>query len=136
MPSSTPSPGDQPSVAGAGLDPGSPAGRIDVELDPASAPAFGALVVLHGEHDLATSMMLRGVLAPLGGDVLVDLDACEFLDSTIIGVLLERLNRAKAAGSRFELVVSPENGSVTRIVEVVGMRSLLPVHDQRPGSTD
>jgi anti-anti-sigma factor len=128
----TPSPAERPDASGTTP----PTGRIDVELEPAAAPGFAALVVLGGEHDLATSAAVRGALAPITGDVLVDLGPCEFIDSTIIGVLLEKLNAAKAAGTRLELVVPPANEAVARIVDVVGMRALLTVREQIAAAAD
>jgi anti-anti-sigma factor len=107
---------------------------IAVELRPAHAPGYMAIVTLSGEHDLATSKELGAALAPIDGNVLVDLSPCEFIDSSVIGVLLGKSSTLTREGHRLELVVPAANRAVTRVVEVVGLRTLMPVHDQLPSA--
>jgi anti-anti-sigma factor len=107
---------------------------IAVELRPARAPGFAALVTLSGEHDLATRDELGSTLAPIAGNVLVDLSPCEFIDSSVIGVLIGKSADLTREGHRLELVVPAANSVVTRFVDVVGLRSLMPVHDGLPSS--
>jgi anti-anti-sigma factor len=104
----------------------------DVELAPESTPGYAATVLLRNEHDLATLEGIESVLAPILGNVLVDLSECEFMDSTVISVLLKKSSELDREGYRIELVVPPANENVTRIVEVVGLRSLLTVHAEQP----
>jgi anti-sigma B factor antagonist len=103
---------------------------VHVELAPAAPPGYAALVSLHGEHDLASSDMLRAALAPLLGDLVVDLSACTFMDSTVIGVLLGKCYDLRDEGRRLELVLPPENEAISRIVDVVGLRGLMLVHER------
>jgi anti-sigma B factor antagonist len=105
---------------------------VHVELAPGAPPGFAALVSLNGEHDLASSDALRAALAPLLGDVVVDLSACTFMDSTVIGVLLGKCYELRGEGRRLELVLPPENVSISRVVDVVGLRDLVQVHDRMP----
>ena len=100
---------------------------IEVDLGPFAAPPFAARVRLSGEHDLATSRDVIDTLASLYGDVLVDLSACEFIDSTIIAALLESARERQREGQRLELLVPIENAVVTRTLEVAGAGSLLTI---------
>ena len=87
---------------------------------------------LHGEHDLASSDELRAALDPIAGDLLVDLSACAFIDSTVIAVLLGKRHALNDTGHRLELVVPAANAPVARVVDVVGMRDLMAVHECIP----
>ena len=107
---------------------------IGVELRPAHAAGYAALVTLSGEHDLATSDELGATLAPIDGNLLVDLSPCEFIDSSVIGVLIGKSSDLAREGNRLELVVPSGNTMVTRVVDVVGLRSLMPVHHELPSS--
>ena len=54
------------------------------------------VLVLHGEHDLSTAPDVRTEVdraVGSGRDVIVDLSATEFIDSSILGVLVSRLPR-------------------------------------------
>jgi anti-anti-sigma factor len=105
---------------------------IEVELRSVRAAAYAAIVTLLGEHDISTSPELRATLAPLDGNVLLDLSACEYIDSTVIGVVLAKSGDLAREGRRLELVVPAANGSVTRVVDIVGLRTLMTVHDRMP----
>lgn len=105
---------------------------IEVELRPVRVTGYSALVSLHGEHDMATSGDLVDALAPLTGNLLVDLSACEFADSTVIGVLIAKSADLVREGHRLELVVPSSNQIVSRVVQVVGLRTLMTVYEQVP----
>jgi anti-anti-sigma factor len=105
---------------------------IRVELHPAHADGYVALVSLCGEHDLATSGAIHAALAPIDGNVLVDLSECEFIDSSVIGELLEKYEDLRRKGHRLDLLVPPDRSSVRRIVDVIGLGTLLTVHDSLP----
>jgi anti-anti-sigma factor len=109
------------------LEPG-----VTVLFSPEAPGGYAAIVSLHGEHDLSTSPDLKAALAPILGDVLVDLTRCEFIDSTVIGIVLAKHGDLKREGRRIDLVVPPANARITRVVDVVGMRDLLAVLDQLP----
>jgi anti-anti-sigma factor len=108
--------------------------RINVRLGRAGAPGFVAVVSLNGEHDLATSEGVRVALAPLRGAVLVDLSGCEFVDSTVIGVLLKKAIQLESAGHRLELVAPPQSSSAARALEITGVRDLVRVRARSPNT--
>src|SRR3954468_14963827 len=110
---------------------------IQVELRPSDADGYVALISLSGEHDLATSGAIHAALAPIEGNVLVDLSECEFMDSSVIGELLEKYEDLRREGHRLDLLVPPGRASVRRIIDVVGLDTLITVHDSmpRPGAS-
>jgi anti-anti-sigma factor len=105
---------------------------IEVELGPSGGSEPSARVRLRGEHDLATSREVIDALARLDGNVLVDLSACEFIDSTIIAALLNDARARAGEGKRLELLVPPENRTVSRTLEVSGAIDLLSIHTDPP----
>lgn len=88
----------------------------------------GTAVVLtvRGELDLVSAPALRGKLhdatAGSPGEVVVDLERLDFLDSTGISVLVDALKRAEDAGGRMRLR-SP-TPAVRRVLEVTGLLGL------------
>jgi anti-anti-sigma factor len=92
-----------------------------------------AIVALHGEHDLTTKTDLAEALARAGdgADVLVDVSDCDFLDSTIIGVLVAAFHVQTAAGRRLELAIPESAVQARRVAGIAGLASFLVVHDSR-----
>ena len=88
-----------------------------------------ALVQLAGEHDLYSGEELRQSLEQSLArcdHLIVDLSALEFVDSTIVHVLLQAKKDAVELGRKFNVVL----GSVPvaeRILEVTGVVPLLNV---------
>ena len=111
-----------------------PSQDIEVEVRPKRAPQFAAIVSLRGEHDLASSAALRDALGPLFGDVLVDLSACEFVDSTVIGALIAAAQDLEREGHRLALVVPPENANIMRTLEIVRIGELLQIYPNVPAA--
>jgi anti-anti-sigma factor len=105
---------------------------IEVEVRPARAPRYAALVTLRGEHDLATTEQLREALRPLLGDVLVDLTECTFVDSTTIGSLIAAAQDLGREGHELALVVPPANEHIARTLEIVRIGDLVRVFPQLP----
>jgi anti-anti-sigma factor len=100
-----------------------PDSRIDVE-----SRTGVWLLSLHGEHDIATQPSLReqlGHVRAAGGPIVVDLSGTGFVDSTIIGALLE-CAEADAAGV---FVVAPPGSPARRLADLVRLADALPVHD-------
>jgi anti-anti-sigma factor len=109
-----------------------PLRTIEVELMPTAASDFAATLRLSGEHDLATRRDIQDALEPIDGDVLVDLSACEFIDSSVIVMLLAAHYAARREGRRLELLLPAENRKITRTLELSGARQLLTVHLSPP----
>ena len=93
-------------------------------------------VVVRGEHDIYTAPTLRDRMeealgaSPTG--VIVDLSAATFLDSSILGALLEARRQAleRTIGYVVSLGESPEPG-VQRILEITGLVPVFPVVKSR-----
>lgn len=93
-----------------------------------------AVVSISGEHDLNTAPELRRQLDELIGEavpVVVDLTPASFVDSSILGAILDA--RRRAAEKELRLAVQHGDGAnaVARVLEVTGLRSELPVHSSR-----
>ena len=106
-----------------------------VETEPLeSRPAgFGSVVSLRGEHDFATIDAIERAVTQAEDNVLLDLSACEFIDSTVIGAILTCVRELAHRGSHLELVAPHENTTVSHILDVAGLREILTVHERRPG---
>jgi anti-sigma B factor antagonist len=97
--------------------------------------AAGPVVLtISGEHDLSTAPNLRRQLDGLLGEravTVVDLSPATFIDSSILGVILDGRRRASDAGVGFEVVQARGAEAVDRVLEVTGLRTDLPVHESR-----
>jgi anti-sigma B factor antagonist len=94
------------------------------------------VLVLHGEHDLSTAPDVRTEVdraVGSGRDVIVDLSATEFIDSSILGVLVSGYRAVKSAdqGDRTFAVVAEPGGPVTRLFDLVAISDLIPVYPTR-----
>jgi anti-anti-sigma factor len=84
-------------------------------------------LVLSGEIDLSAHSVLRDTfsqeLAGPADELIVDLSAVTFLDSTGINALLNGHREAEAAGKRFVIVPGPEQ--VMHTLKVSGVDTVL-----------
>ena len=93
-----------------------------------------AVLTISGEHDLSTAPNLRRRLDGLieeGVATVVDLSPATFIDSSILGVILDERRRATEARLGFAVVRAGGSNAVDRVLEVTGLRSELPVHAGR-----
>jgi anti-sigma B factor antagonist len=93
-----------------------------------------AVLTISGEHDLNTAPELRSQFeVAMQGDrgVVVDLSPATFVDSSILGVILDARRRAGAAGKGFAVVQGSGAEAVARVLEITGLRAELPVHESR-----
>jgi anti-sigma B factor antagonist len=93
-----------------------------------------AVVTISGEHDLSTAPNLRRHLDSLLGEgttTVVDLSPATFVDSSILGVILDGRRRAAEAKVGFAVLHAPGSEAVDRVLEVTGLKAELPVHAQR-----
>jgi anti-anti-sigma factor len=89
-----------------------------------------AVLTMFGEHDLSTRDQVLEALgcAQQWTNVLVDLTPCEFLDSSVIGVLFTAQHAPEAACERFALILPDVAGLVDRTIDLMGVRDLIPTH--------
>ena len=101
----------------------------EIEIHSPSA----CIVTLRGEHDASSSEALTMALALARGyaDVLVDLAACEFVDSSVINALLLATRRAREQGGTIELVVPVGTTAVRRTLGIANVQMILPFHATR-----
>ncbi|MGH2923816.1 MAG: STAS domain-containing protein, partial [Solirubrobacterales bacterium] len=87
-----------------------------------------------GEHDLSTAPGLRSRLEQViadGDPVVVDLSAATFIDSSILGTLLQARCDAGEAGVGFAVAHADGGDAVGRVLDITGVRKDLPVHRSR-----
>jgi anti-sigma B factor antagonist len=89
------------------------------------------VITLRGESDAYVAPRIRSDLAAaLGADapLVVDLTQATFIDSTIVGILLESLADCEKR-ERPLLLLLPEDAApeVHRLFEITGLNALLPV---------
>ena len=98
------------------------------------------LVLVEGEHDIYTAPTLRERLDEAlgkGGGVVVDLTAATFMDSSILGALLDARRRAQEAGTGFVVSVGAEvEPGVQRILDITGLVPVLPVVNGREAAVE
>jgi len=105
-------------------------GEIDLERTDTGI----AIVSISGEHDLNTAPQLRRRLDEEIGEgraIVVDLSPASFVDSSILGVILDGRRGADAAGLGFAVAQADGAQAVSRVLEITGLRSQLPVHTSR-----
>ncbi|MGC1813495.1 MAG: STAS domain-containing protein [Solirubrobacterales bacterium] len=93
-----------------------------------------AVLTISGEHDLSTAPLLRRRLDGLldqGTPTVVDLSPATFVDSSILGAILDGRRRAAKAAIGFAVVHADGAEAVDRVLEVTGLRAELPVHSRR-----
>jgi anti-sigma B factor antagonist len=93
------------------------------------------VVVVEGEHDIYTAPALRERLDEAlerGGGVVVDLTAATFVDSSVLGALLDARRRALDADQGYVVCVGDQvEPGVQRILDITGLVPVLPVVGDR-----
>ena len=93
------------------------------------------VVVVEGEHDIYTAPTLRERLEEAldrGGGIVVDLTAATFVDSSVLGALLDARRRALEAKQGFVVCVGETvEPGVQRILDITGLVPVLPVLRRR-----
>jgi anti-sigma B factor antagonist len=105
-------------------------GRIEAAVVDGGWP----ILALSGEHDLSTAPELRARLHDLGetSAVIIDLDQTTFVDSSILGVLVGGLRRARERDVPFGLVLSDDaHPAIRRIFELTGLHDVFPIFPTR-----
>ena len=94
------------------------------------------VVTLRGEHDLSTAPAVRGELeqaVATGSAIVVDMTQTAFIDSSILGVLVEgyRTLIADPGAARGFAVAATPGGPVTRLLDLVAVSDLVQVYPTR-----
>jgi anti-sigma B factor antagonist len=92
------------------------------------------LITFSGEHDLNTAPDLREELQTAIADgipIVVDLSGAAFIDSSILGAVLDARRQAEERKLGFAVALSDGAQPVERVLEVTGLSSTLPVHPTR-----
>ncbi len=93
------------------------------------------VVVVEGEHDIYTAPTLRERLDEAVGraaGVVVDLTRATFVDSSVLGALLDARRRALDAQQGFVVCVGDDvEPGVQRILDITGLVPVLPVVNGR-----
>lgn len=92
--------------------------------------------VVRGELDMNTAPELEkaldGVLSDADARVMLDLSACEFIDSTGIALIVRAWKRLDRDGDGDgHLVLCSLNHQVRRLLKITGVESSISMHEQR-----
>src|ERR687898_1782694 len=89
------------------------------------------VVVVEGEHDIYTAPTLRERLDEAlsrGGGIVVDLTTATFLDSSVLGALLDARRRALEGGQGFVVSIGEDvDPGVQPILDITALLPVLPV---------
>jgi anti-sigma B factor antagonist len=89
------------------------------------------VVSVSGEIDVYTASVLREELATLiedgHHDVLVDLTAVRFMDSTGLGVLVGALKKVRGFGGRLQLVIDSER--LLKVFRITALTQVFTIHE-------
>ena len=102
---------------------------MDLEVESSTTPK-GSILTLRGEIDVYTAPRLREAIVELvdkgAKDIVVDMEAVEFLDSTGLGVLVGGLKRSKGKDARFAIVATQEK--ILKIFDITGLNKVFPMY--------
>jgi anti-anti-sigma factor len=99
-----------------------------------------SVIELRGEHDLATATDVRDALAAAvteGRPAVVELTLTDFIDSSILGVLLAGLRHARDESLGFVFVVQADDaGAVNKTLAGSGLLAFFPVRGSLAAATE
>ena len=89
------------------------------------------VVAVGGEIDVYTAPKLRDKITELVGagvyDIVIDLEAVEFLDSTGLGVIVGGLKKVRAHDGSLRLVCTQDR--LLKIFRITGLAKVFVIHD-------
>jgi anti-sigma B factor antagonist len=98
------------------------------------------VVVVEGEHDIYTAPALRERLDQAigrGGGIVVDLTGATFVDSSVLGALLDARRRSLESGQGFVVCAGEAvEPGVQRILDITGLVPVLPVISGRDAAIE
>jgi anti-sigma B factor antagonist len=104
--------------------------KIDVSITTVKTGERARVVAVDGELDLYSAPQLSAELEALAADaaeVVLDLSAVSFVDSTALGAILLSARHLRDAGGRLALVAA--NDSTRKLLSLVGVDRVVPVYD-------
>jgi anti-sigma B factor antagonist len=112
-------------------------GGVDVDLTLATNEVEGATIIaVGGEIDVYTAPKLRDKITELVAngiyDIIVDMEAVEFLDSTGLGVLVGGLKKVRAHDGSLELICTQDR--LLKIFRITGLAKVFVIHDSADGA--
>ena len=112
-------------------------GGVDVDLTLATNEVDGATIIaVGGEIDVYTAPKLRDKITELVADgvydIIVDMEAVEFLDSTGLGVLVGGLKKVRAHDGSLELICTQDR--LLKIFRITGLAKVFVIHDSADGA--
>jgi anti-sigma B factor antagonist len=107
------------------------AGRVEIDRTEPSV----AVIALIGEHELFSVLEIERALDDAIREqraVVVDLSGTEFLDSSVVAILLRAREEAHVQGASFALVIDDSTGqSVRQLFEITGLATIFRVVSSR-----
>jgi anti-sigma B factor antagonist len=112
-------------------------GGVDVDLTLATNEVDGATIIaVGGEIDVYTAPKLRDKITELVAkgvyDIIVDMEAVEFLDSTGLGVLVGGLKKVRVHDGSLELICTQDR--LLKIFRITGLAKVFVIHDSADGA--
>lgn len=92
-----------------------------------------SVIALRGEHDLSTGPAIEAACDSAwahSSSIVFDLAGATFIDSTVVGVMVSARRRAAESGGAVA-VVAPAGGPPARVLTLVGINDVLPLHETR-----
>jgi anti-sigma B factor antagonist len=110
---------------------------VDVDLTLATNEVGDATIIaVGGEIDVYTAPKLRDKITELVADgvydIIVDMEAVEFLDSTGLGVLVGGLKKVRAHDGSLELICTQDR--LLKIFRITGLAKVFVIHDSADGA--
>ena len=108
-----------------------------MDLTLATNEVDGATIIaVGGEIDVYTAPKLRDKITELVAagvyDIIVDMEAVEFLDSTGLGVLVGGLKKVRAHDGSLELICTQDR--LLKIFRITGLAKVFVIHDSADGA--
>ena len=110
-----------------------------MDLTLATNEVDGATIIaVGGEIDVYTAPKLRDKITELVADgiydLIVDMEAVEFLDSTGLGVLVGGLKKVRAHDGSLQLVCNQDR--LLKIFRITGLAKVFMIHDSVASAAD
>jgi anti-sigma B factor antagonist len=91
-------------------------------------------ITFTGEHDLSTVPAIRRALDEVfghGTNVLLDFSEATFIDSSVLGQLVNAQRRAEENGHERVVLAVPPASPAALVIDLTGMRKVLQIYDSR-----